>query len=250
MKYIVIGLLLLTNTAAWANNEIKQLFEQANNQYLKGEYREAVETYEKIVRRGFEAPELYFNLANAYYKNKNLPAAILNYERAQRLAPNNKDILFNLELSNLQIVDRIEPAPELFFAQWWNNLSATFSSNTWAVLVIILVNAVFLVAAAFFILRTSRARKLIFLTGITLLLVTAFTLSLAVTQTRQQRRANAIIFSPVIYMKSSPDEKSENVVSIREGNKVTVLDKVGEWRKVQLINGSTGWIPAKALRMI
>ena len=57
----------------------------------------------KVIGRGYESWELYYNLGNAFYKNRQIGPAILNYEKARKLAPNNEDVLFNLELANLRV---------------------------------------------------------------------------------------------------------------------------------------------------
>ena len=87
--------------------------------------------YEKIKQLGYESEELYYNLGNAYFKSKQLGNAILHYEKALRLAPNNKDIQFNLKLVNSLTVDKIDMIPRIFFMQWWHDFSSIYSSKWW-----------------------------------------------------------------------------------------------------------------------
>ena len=81
------------------------LFEQGNQAYQKGEYENAIKSYEEIVQTGFENADLYYNLGNSSFKLGQNPKAILNYERALRLRPNDEDIQFNLQIAYLAVVD-------------------------------------------------------------------------------------------------------------------------------------------------
>ena len=74
-------------------------FEQANTSFESGNYRAAISQYEAILaHNGFSAP-LLFNLGNAYYRDGQFGAAILNFERAQVLAPRDNSIAANLRLA-------------------------------------------------------------------------------------------------------------------------------------------------------
>ena len=109
--------------------ENQSLITDANQSYSDGDFQEAVEWYEQVLANGYEAPQLYYNLGNSYFKSNNLPAAILNYERAKRLAPNDEDITFNLKLANLKTLDKTEPIPPLFFKVCWNNFDCETREN-------------------------------------------------------------------------------------------------------------------------
>ena len=73
-------------------------FDQANAAFAEKRYAAAASGYEAVIRRqGFSVPVL-FNLANAFYCDGKLGRAILNYERAQLLAPRAADIDRNLSV--------------------------------------------------------------------------------------------------------------------------------------------------------
>jgi tetratricopeptide (TPR) repeat protein len=78
-------------------DEPAALFEQANNAHAQGNYQQAVELYVTIIRsNGVSAPLLY-NLAASYAAGGQTGSAVLNYERALRLAPGDPDIQANLD---------------------------------------------------------------------------------------------------------------------------------------------------------
>ena len=72
-------------------------FYQANTYYSMEKYNKAIEAYEEALNSGFESGNLYYNLANSYFKNGRLGEAILNYEKAMRLIPRDSDLKLNYE---------------------------------------------------------------------------------------------------------------------------------------------------------
>ena len=105
----------------------EQVFQQGNSLYQQGNFAGAIERYESILSTGMANGDLYFNLGNAYYKQGNMGKAILQYERALRIMPGDDDLRHNLQLANLQLVDRIDPTPRLFVWDLWDGIKAWFS---------------------------------------------------------------------------------------------------------------------------
>ena len=55
----------------------------ADTEYQKGNYQQAIRDYEEILNNYGVSAEVYYNLGNAYYRTDNITKAVLNYERAQ-----------------------------------------------------------------------------------------------------------------------------------------------------------------------
>ena len=67
---------------------IRDLFDQANARYWKGDYTGARDLYHRIVEDyRVDNAEVYLNLANAYAQLDQLGSAVLYYKRALRCAP-------------------------------------------------------------------------------------------------------------------------------------------------------------------
>ena len=114
--------------------EADSLLIKANKLYTEGRYQDAIDTYENILKLGYESPELYYNLGNTYYKQNVIAQTILNYEKALQLAPNDEDINYNLQLTNRLVVDKIEVLPVFFVTGWIRNLKNIFTSDFWAII--------------------------------------------------------------------------------------------------------------------
>ena len=137
-------------------------FEQANVYYQNKDYIKAIELYDSSLAQGVESAALYYNLGNAHFKINNIPAAILNFERAKKLIPNDEDILFNLKIANLRIVDKIEPLPGMFYNRWWEELVRLNSSTGWSNTLLSLLWTALVSGLVFLTAPAIRIKKIIF----------------------------------------------------------------------------------------
>ena len=224
---------------------------KANKAYSAGSYTTAADLYNKVVSAGYEAPELYYNLGNTYFKMNDYAHAILWYERAMRLAPGNEDIDFNLNVANTKISDKIEPLPVLFYKRWFNALLQLFSVDTWAGIGVLLFLAGLLGGALYLTSRILVLRKAGFWSASGFILLSLFALLMAWSSNSFTKSASeAIIFAPTITVKSSPDEKSTDLFVVHEGTKVRLLDNINGWFEIRIANGSVGWLPLTSLEKI
>jgi len=60
----------------------------------------------------------------------------------------------------------------------------------------------------------------------------------------------AIVISPSVTAKSSPDEAGTSLFVFHEGLKVVVMEKVAGWVKIKLSNGSVGWLKLTDIEII
>jgi tetratricopeptide (TPR) repeat protein len=225
-------------------DEAAQTFEQANQLYLQAKYPDAVAQYEKIVGSGWESGELYFNLGNAYYKSGNIQKAILNYERAAQLLPRDEDVQFNIQLANLQVVDKIEAVPRLFIYRWIDWMLSLFSLTTMGWIVYSFFVLTLAAFAAFLFARTYTQKRFLMFTG--LLFSAALILTMIGFGVQSYTEANtefAIVMSDVANIKAAPDSKGNDLFVLHKGLRVQVLDNVNHWRKIRLADGKIGWIP-------
>lgn len=243
---IIVVLALMPRFVA-AQDSYDAWFEQANAAYNEGNYGAALELYKDIVDAEQESVPLFFNMGNTYYKMGTYPMAIYYYEKALKLDPSNEDVKINLEIANHAIADKIDPVPQSFIVKGWNNVKNMFSSDSWAVISVICF-AVFM-AALFLFLRSRLLglRKLGFFVGLLTLLVFVFSFIFSMEKRREcQQLDQAIVITPTVTVKSSPNAGSVDLFVLHEGTKVTLLDEADGWSKVRIANGSEGWLPADA----
>lgn len=225
--------------------------DKAGKAYMAGFYENAITLYEKLLSQEQASPEIYYNLGNAYFKTGNMPSAILNYERALKYRPNDEDILYNLGVANSRIVDKIDVLPELFYIRWWKSLKQLLAPDGWAVALITAVSLFFIILALFLLSRSATARKALFSASLVILVVALISGAIAwQTYHEARQQVAAIVFTPTLPVKSSPDESSIDLFVIHEGLKVKIIDKLGEWNEISIPNGSKGWVKISDLKPV
>lgn len=247
----IIIILFCFTAFCFATDENAVKLSNANELYKSGKYSDALKIYKLLFDKGLESPELYYNLGNAYFKTKDIPSAILFYEKAKKLDPSDEDIDFNLKVSNQKIIDKTESIPELFYQRWYNKFLGLFSVDGWAVELIIVLIIALLSFAIYFASRTPIIKRIGFYAGLALILVLAMSFVFAKHQYEEATiHDEAIVFAPTVTIKSSPDDKGQDLFVIHEGSKVSLIDNIGEWSEIRLLNGSVGWIKTSMLERI
>ncbi len=227
------------------------LLQEANEHYTKDEFKQAIDVYNQILKTNMESPEVYFNLGNSYYKTGQYTLAILYYERAKLLSPDDEDITFNLLVANQKVVDSIQELPGIFIVRWWNSVINSQTTDTWALISIISFILFLIMLGFYFFARTGDVRRITFWSGCFLIFLTLFSLSFAAKQkSRMVNHTFAIVMQPTVTVKSSPSEKGTNLFVIHEGLKVRITDKLGEWLEIRLADGNKGWLQTESVERI
>ncbi len=249
---LIMALMLPTAASAQQNEYVDSLWNDANAAYVDGRWSDAAAGYEMISGMGLESPELYCNTGDAWFKDMNVPKAILYYERALKLDPSYSDARYNLALLNNSIQDRIDPVPDFVLKAWMKDICYIMDSDSWAICFIVFL-ALSLAMALLFILGSTAAwRRTGFFTGIVTVLIAAFTLSFSIWQKNDYMKADsAIVMRPVSSVKSSPSSgAATDLFILHEGTKVKVIDTVGSWNNIELADGRQGWIPSGDIEII
>jgi tetratricopeptide (TPR) repeat protein len=228
-----------------------ELVAKGNKAYSAGMFSQAISCYQDVLKKGNASAELYYNIGNAYYKSDDMPSAILYYEKAKKLRPNDADLIFNLSVANNKITDKIEQVPQLFIKRWWTNLFNLFSLDALAISSLVSLSLFFVLMSIFLFARPVLVRKISFWCGIGILVISISSFVLAQRKHHALReQKEAIVFTPAVTVKSSPDANSVDLFVVHEGAKVTILDTLGTWQEIRIGNGSEGWIKAIDTRRI
>lgn len=246
---LITTMLLIAFQAISQNPE--QLASQAAQAYNKKQFPEAISKYEKIISSGYESYAVYYNLGNAYFRNNENASAILYYEKALKLAPNNDDIKHNIDVINSKLTDKVETVPELFYKRWWKQIVNMTDINALAIVSILLLTVSLFFIALYIAISTITIRKISFWSGVTLFVIFCITLVAASQRNHYlMEQHEAIVFAQTVNIKSSPDENSKDIFVLHEGTKVTLLDNIAEWQEIRIANGSIGWIKLSDIKKI
>lgn len=231
-----------------AGEQVDSRFRSSVNLYSEGKYQEALNGWLELYNTGYRSASLEYNIGNAYFKLNNIPGSVLFYERALLLKPAGEDIRYNLQIARSLVVDKLAGIPDIFIVSWFNFVSLSASSNTWA-LVSLVSFILFLVSLSLYLYTGNyRLKVLGFWAGVFLIIFSAAAYSFSSrNRTLVFNNDKAIVFSPVVNGKSSPDNSGKDLFVIHEGTKVTVGDKVGDWYEIRLSDGNKGWVPVNSL---
>lgn len=251
MKHIVLFITILSLSVGISFGKDHALIDSGNFYYTNAKYEQAIVTYETILNDGFESAELYYNLGNAYYKSNKIAYGIVNYERSLKLDPSDSDAKFNLRLANTHVVDKIDVIPQFFLSSWLTRLIMLFDSNIWAIVSMSLFVVGLALLLLFFLSDAIVIRKVAFWVGILLLIVSLVSFNFSRKQKWMQlNEPDAIVLTPSVVVKSSPDESGTQLFIIHEGLKVTITDELGDWVEIRLSDGNEGWLKETNLVVI
>lgn len=248
LNIVLVLFMLLTGMLAQAQ-EPDSLFSAANKFYQQENYEKALEYYQQIEKQQLESAELYFNMANIYYKTNQVAPSVYYYEKALQLSPNDQDIRFNLEFANAMVLDNIEPLPKSLGQKFIELIVLRFTYETWAK---ISVSLAFVFAILFLLYHFSYStvkKRIYFVTSIlTVILVTTFLFFTYRNKHYVDNNISAIIFSSQADVKSAPTGSSDVYFELHEGTKVLVLETLDNWKKIKIADGKMGWINAADLK--
>ena len=223
----------------------------ADTEYQKGNYQQAIRDYEEILKNG-ESAEIYFNLGNAYYRTDNITKAVLNYERARLLSPGDDDINFNLQFARSKTIDKITPQSEMFFVTWYKSLVNFTSVDNWAKTGILCIVMALLLVLLYLFGPQLMLRKIGFFGGLAFFVIFLLSNLFAFQQKQAlDNRTGAIIMTPSVNIKKTPAKNSADQFVLHEGTRVDIIDKgMTDWRCIRVGDGREGWIETKAIEEI
>jgi tetratricopeptide (TPR) repeat protein len=244
-------MLFLFTAGAFAQGSVTGKFNQGVTFFTAGSYKDALQAWTDVYNTGYRSASLCYDIGNAYFKLKNIPQAILFYERAYLLDPSDEDINYNLQIARSLTVDRFQEIPELFFIKWYNFVSLFLSSNQWARISVSAFILSLLFLSLYIYTGNYRNKVIGFWFAIALFVLSLGSFALAERNKYLVYDSHkAIITAAVISGKSSPDPSGTDLFVLHEGTKVTIDDEVGDWREIILSDGNKGWVPKNSLSTI
>lgn len=244
MKKLFYIFLLISQTFLAQNG-----FEKGNELYRKEKFQDAVTAYESVLKTKKESAELYFNLANSYYKLNKVAPAIFNYEKALLLKPNDKDIINNLKFAQKLQIDDIKEVPKVGFSKLIQDFTSSYHYNTWGWIAVGFSTLFLVLFIGYYFSQTTLLKRLFFVgMFLALLVIVLGVLSAIFEKSNYENDRPAIVFAEITAVKTEPKSDAPDAFILHEGTKVQILETLDDWKKIELSDGTGGWIEETAIK--
>ena len=166
------------------------------------------------------------------------------------LSPRYENIIYNLEIANSKIKDRVTLPPEFFLVDLYIQLKKYFTFNEWFFLcgLIVFLSAGFFMLSKVLILNSNVVRRLILI-----LLFSAFVLHLITFDIflEESKETHGIIIFDDVDAFSGPFQGENTMLfTLNEGTRVSVMQNQGNWVEIVLLSGEKAWIPIEKIKVI
>ncbi|MDD4956222.1 MAG: tetratricopeptide repeat protein [Candidatus Omnitrophica bacterium] len=247
-KMIVLSLAILMLTAGRGLAETTaELFSSANDKYEQADWSGAIAGYEKILSSGKKSPNIYYNLAGAYFKSGNLGKAILNYERALALDPRDADIRANYRFARSDIKAKVVPEKGV-----WNWTPLRVYERTLSVDQMTIVASVSMIVILVLLaigvtgrMVTRYHRTILICFSIILVFNVFLAWHKAVNE-----RTSAIVMVPAVEALYGPFDSATKFFTLNEGMKVNIINSKDGWVRARRSDGKSAWIKDSAVERV
>jgi len=232
----------------------------AGQLYEAGQYAQAAQAYQQLADQGYSDGALFYNLANAYFRQGDDGRAILNYRRAQRLMPRDPDVAANLALARARAVDRFDVAEDaatgddagaleglvrMVAARLTLDKVALVALSAWMLFVLVLI--------LFISTREgSQARhSLRYTLAVAAVVLAVGVLALGSVMYAGGSRSEGVIVAAEVDITSGPGTQYTPASTLHRGAEVDLIEVRGNWVRLALPEGDLeGWVPAAAVEAI
>ncbi len=243
----ILYLFLLSTQIFFAQNG----FEKGNSFYEKGNYVDAAIAYESVLNSNQQSSELYFNLANTYYKLNKVAPAIYYYEKALVLNPKDQEAINNLKFAHKRTIDEVKVIPKVGFAKLVRDFTGIYHYNTWGWATVGLATLFLLFFIGYYFSQITVWKRIFFIAMFITILLLLISVSSAIFEKRYfDTEKPAIVFAEMANVKSEPRDGGKPLFLLHEGTKVYVKEIIGKWKKIQLTDGTEGWIESSAIKEV
>ena len=250
---LCIGILFTHLVPAQASDlGFSSIFEQANHAYLDGDYATALKGFQKLIEAGLDNPDVYYNLANTYYRSGKVGMAILYFEKTLVLDPANTAALSNLKIARKQLIDKVVMVEGGGVGEpLWHGFIRGLDLGwlTWLFLVFYFV--VFGILIVRRISLKGRLRRLLFWINVPALSILVVLALLFFSRIYLEERVHhGVVISKTVALREGPERSAKVFLEVHDGLKVRVLNQVGDFVRVRLSNGVEGFVASSQLGRI
>lgn len=237
-------------SAAFENKTLAHgIFYKANELFKENKYQEAQQEYEKLLGMGIKSGNLYYNLGNAYFKSGNLGKAIVNFERAQQLIPQDSDLRANIAFAESLREHPISAAEPVWIVRVFKYIAGHFTMDTLTLLLVCIywVLAITLSTGILFKRIAVLARKFVLALALALCISGCLWL---VRFYADYKDVYAVVIDKATDSRFAPSEEATTHFKVYEGTKLIIIREDGAWARIKTLDGKIGWVKENTLEKI
>jgi len=224
-----------------------QLLTEGNKLYEQGKYEQAIEKYKNIISSGIHNGYIYYNLGNCYFKTGRIGYSILYYEKALKLIPRDAELIHNLKFVKNLTQDKVVAKKPSFLFFITIQLLNRFSLKEIVSIVSLLFSLTGLFAIFFILQSNIQILKNVTISFLVIFVFSAFLLSLKI---KIINKKMGVVTTKVVDVLSAPSQDATLEFTIHEGTELDIIQQLGGWVKVKLLDGKTGWVPENSFSQI
>ncbi|MDP8220048.1 MAG: tetratricopeptide repeat protein [Candidatus Stygibacter frigidus] len=254
MKYflIIISLFILISPVIAENTDmITKTLDEAIDAYHNKDYDTALSSFLYLENNNVVNADLYYNIANCYFRQSQIGKAIIYYKKALKVDPAHTAANSNLKFILTLTKDKIDSSDNGALSQFLLRIYHSFDLNKaalfTAILFFILILLLILMQTVFQHRDKSLPVFLIFL--VLILLVISATVSYIKYQNFHSAR-DAVVTSQTAIGYSGPGTEYTRVFTIHEGMICHIEETNDNWLLIKLPNGIGGWIESDLLEIV
>ncbi len=234
LSIFLVWVLLLAGSV-WAQDDAKKTFAEANRLYDAQNYTEAARLYESLIEKGAGTPALYYNLASAHFKSKEIGKSVLYLMKSQKLSPGDGDVDGNLRFVSQFTIDKgtLSSPPMAFMTE-------RLTLDGWAVWATIFYFLLFGLIA-YRIWFKSRALPVRIGTLLAGFLFVVFSFGLYL-RWEWEKMPKGVVLAREAAVKSGPGEDFVTQLVGHEGLTFQIIEEREDYYEVLLPNGVKGWV--------
>jgi tetratricopeptide (TPR) repeat protein len=224
----------------FASNDYQTQINNAEENFKNGNFVSAAAIYESLINvEKINNPFVYYNLSNAYYRNGNLGKAILNIEKAYRLAPRDGDIK-----NNRKYLKTLVGQKDGGFIK--NFLDGTFTLNELSAVCAGLIILIFIFLSVSAVKNISLVNK----AAAVLSVLFVFPFAWTIYKVNAEIFINSAIVLKSVAARSGPGENNPEIFDVLEGGKAAIVSENAGWSSISIDKDGetlTGWVESKDL---
>jgi len=212
-------------------------------------FRESAEAFAAVADSGMHSSNLYYNLGNAWLEAGHVGRAIVNYRRAERLAPGDGELEHNLRTARSMRANQIAVSGER--ALWdallsWHDGTAVRTRFVFALAAYMLFWLLLVIQ-----LFARRFRWILVLAPLAILWIVPGASVAWDTVLHGRPQEGVIIANDVIARKGNSEGfEPQFEQTLHEGVEFILIERRGDWFHVELPDGNTGWVKAAEAELI